>query len=661
MSLIKKTITCNINYEHNVWKTDSRNLAQQNLKLSEEILRLRDELGKYRKANQELNEELETLKGVISVQTKLNEEQGRGHTNEKERNTSDASDSESESFEIEDDYDEDALPNVRGKYKASTLRGKKVDGKTTKTTTKPTHRRTKSGGGSKDRFEISSETSTPRTIKPEDKGKDKTKVPVPEIQVPRKSDADEANNTDKPDSGRSNKNNKISQEKVLSDSQSSAVSDSIKALSVSAVGDYEILEEGPDGSKSPRLTKKEKKLQNEHPAIFDENTVLDILCGLGITSSRQFDDSENAVLIPEDYSYSYQFKVRRRSNELLKFKDFAPKVFHQIRKQCGVSEADLLVSFRYDNLTTIKGAGKSGAFFIFTNDKRFMLKTATKEERDFLWQLLPYYLQYLRKYEHTLLPRFLGVYSMKHEGIGGVVRFVVMNNVFYSPYKPIETYDLKGSTVGRTAGNVEKKGTILKDLDIKRKLHLPPNLKGRFLDQLRRDSAFLAEHNVMDYSLLVGVYYETEENKESDNKARVDFAQNNPGDLSGCRTIFQAIEGGMEGFNPAENRKELYFTGIIDILQRYKLRKKLEHLFKSIPFKGDELSVVEPSFYAKRFWEFMSNNVVDTEGDATLVGSNSNFTSRRESDSEEDSVIEKEIKSSKDKKKDKTRTRSDSA
>lgn len=160
MSLIKKTITCNINYEHNVWKTDSRNLAQQNLKLSEEILRLRDELSKYRKANQELNEELETLKGVISVQTKLNEEQERGHINEKQRSTSDASDSESESFEIEDDYDEDALPNVRGKYKASTLRGKKdkTDGKTTTkpVATKPTHRRSKSGGGSKDRSEISS-------------------------------------------------------------------------------------------------------------------------------------------------------------------------------------------------------------------------------------------------------------------------------------------------------------------------------------------------------------------------------------------------------------------------------------------------------------------------------------------------------------------------
>jgi hypothetical protein len=51
---------------------------------------------------------------------------------------------------------------------------------------------------------------------------------------------------------------------------------------------------------------------DDHPHIFDENTVLDILCGLGITSSRQFDDSaDGSVLIPKDFSYSYQFKVRR--------------------------------------------------------------------------------------------------------------------------------------------------------------------------------------------------------------------------------------------------------------------------------------------------------------------------------------------------------------
>lgn len=53
-------------------------------------------------------------------------------------------------------------------------------------------------------------------------------------------------------------------------------------------------------------------------------------------------------------------------DQLLKFKDFAPKVFHQIRKVFNVSESELLFSFRYDNLDAFKGAGKSGAFFIFT-------------------------------------------------------------------------------------------------------------------------------------------------------------------------------------------------------------------------------------------------------------------------------------------------------
>jgi len=72
-------------------------------------------------------------------------------------------------------------------------------------------------------------------MKPEDKnGKEKIKVPVLEIQVPRKADGGDEP-VEKPDSGRGNKN-KVSQDKPLTESQSSAVSDSIKALSVSAVG-----------------------------------------------------------------------------------------------------------------------------------------------------------------------------------------------------------------------------------------------------------------------------------------------------------------------------------------------------------------------------------------------------------------------------------------
>lgn len=35
---------------------------------------------------------------------------------------------------------------------------------------------------------------------------------------------------------------------------------------------------------------------------------------------------------------------------------------------------------------------------------------------------------------------------MKHEGIGGVTRFVIMNNIFNSPLEPVEKFDLKAWT-----------------------------------------------------------------------------------------------------------------------------------------------------------------------------------------------------------------------
>lgn len=109
-------------------------------------------------------------------------------------------------------------------------------------------------------------------------------------------------------------------------------------------------------------------------------------------------------------------------------------------------------------MIAVKGEGKSGAFLLITKDhryffcdgcrcsqNRFILKTATMEERDYLWEILPYYLQHVKNCKDTLLPRILCVFSMKHEGIGGVTRFFIMNNVFNSNiyYDPIEKFDLK--------------------------------------------------------------------------------------------------------------------------------------------------------------------------------------------------------------------------
>ncbi|CAG2219387.1 PIP5K [Mytilus edulis] len=66
--------------------------------------------------------------------------------------------------------------------------------------------------------------------------------------------------------------------------------------------------------------------------------------------------------------------------------------------------------------------------------------------------------------------------------------------------------------------------------------------------------------------------------------------------------------GGIPAKN-AKGERLLIFLGIIDILQSYRLKKKLEHTMKSIVIDGDSISVHRPSFYCQRFQDFMSKRV----------------------------------------------------
>jgi 1-phosphatidylinositol-4-phosphate 5-kinase len=350
-----------------------------------------------------------------------------------------------------------------------------------------------------------------------------------------------------------------------------------------------------DGDKEPR-------------PIFDDETVLDIITGLEVTINQKNWDVSSSDLFPKDYTYWFQFKVRRENHPLLKFKDFAPKVFSKIRAHFGISDKQYLNSFQYDNIKAIKGEGKSGAFFIFTKDKQFILKTATEEERNFLWQILPHYWRYISKNPDTLLPRFYGVYSMKHEGPGGVTRFIIMNNLFNTPYEPVEIYDLKGSTVGRfTTPKQRKEGVILKDVDIKneeRKLFLADDYCRKFVRILKRDTNFLAEHNVMDYSLLLGIHYETPDNIQK-TKDNLNKLNNQKLILSAYKNCFQNDFGGTQVTRPTDNVKEIYYIGIIDILVQYENFKRAENILKKVVYYKEEASVIHPKHYANRFFSFI--------------------------------------------------------
>ncbi|KAG4945334.1 hypothetical protein AAZX31_15G044600 [Glycine max] len=51
------------------------------------------------------------------------------------------------------------------------------------------------------------------------------------------------------------------------------------------------------------------------------------------------------------------------------------------------------------------------------------------------------------------------------------------------------------------------------------------------------------------------------------------------------------------------------YMGVIDILQNYNLRKKIEHAYKSLQFDPMTISVVEPKIYDERFIKFLEEKV----------------------------------------------------
>eukprot|EP01083_Nonionella_stella_P238297 835124_1 len=75
---------------------------------------------------------------------------------------------------------------------------------------------------------------------------------------------------------------------------------------------------------------------------------------------------------------------------------------------------------------------------------------------------------------------------------GVTAYFVVMENVFAARLKPTEMYDLKGSWVGRVTAHGLLDGSTMKDSDLKRHIILNDEQRRAVLHQLSRDTQFLS-------------------------------------------------------------------------------------------------------------------------------------------------------------------------
>ncbi|KAK5647205.1 hypothetical protein RI129_002097 [Pyrocoelia pectoralis] len=349
-----------------------------------------------------------------------------------------------------------------------------------------------------------------------------------------------------------------------------------------------------------------------------------------------------------------------------KFKNYAPIAFRYFRELFGIQPDDFLMSMCSCPLRELSNPGASGSIFYLTDDDEFIIKTVQHKEGEFLQKLLAGYYMNLNQNPRTLLPKFFGLYCYQCNSKN--IRLVIMNNLLPSWVRMHQKYDLKGSTYKRKASKSErqKRSPTYKDLDFME--HHPEGILmeadtyAALVKTIQRDCRVLESFKIMDYSLLVGIHNLDQAQREKleqksivaklgeenyDAEAETDFSAalvNNERErekedrlgaaalnrtrsinrqrLVAHSTAMESIQAESEpideeddvppGGIPARNAKGerlLLFVGLIDILQSYRLKKKLEHTWKSMIHDGDTVSVHRPSFYAQRFQEFMAKQV----------------------------------------------------
>ena len=247
-------------------------------------------------------------------------------------------------------------------------------------------------------------------------------------------------------------------------------------------------------------------------------TAYNMLTGIRFTVSRT-NAKIDRDLTDQDFDARHKFSFDITGNELtpsakydFKFKDYAPWVFRHLRTKFKLDPADYLISLTSKYILSELGSpGKSGSFFYFSRDYKYIIKTIHHAEHKLLRKILRDYYSHIEKNPNTLISQFYGLHRVKIP-YGRKIHFVVMNNLF-PPHRDIhQTFDLKGSTIGRDfkEDNLAKNPrATLKDLNwLRRNNHLEfgPQKKHLFIEQMEKDVSLLKRLKIMDYSLLVGIH-----------------------------------------------------------------------------------------------------------------------------------------------------------
>jgi len=293
----------------------------------------------------------------------------------------------------------------------------------------------------------------------------------------------------------------------------------------------------------------------------------------------------------------------------VRFVATAPREFGAMRDGAGVDFERLQLSIESIEHAGggLKG-GASGAFLFPSQDGQLVVKTLSSEEAAALRKLAPSFARHFHDQPASYINRFLGQFSMYL--YGRTIHFVVLRSAFHlhGDVSPAVRYDLKGSWVNRTG----KPGqSVLKDNDLRRDglrrvraslddcekipIKLPAAQYAKLIARLEADTAFLRDLNLMDYSLLLGVF-------DSPPPAAAISGQPKGAE----ETVLQHGGGVM-------------LLGVIDVLQAWTCEKVGERCLKTY-VKGDKpqgISAAPAGEYQQRFMSFVAEVFAPDESPAS--------------------------------------------
>ena len=367
--------------------------------------------------------------------------------------------------------------------------------------------------------------------------------------------------------------------------------------------------------------------------------------------------------------------------------EYAPKFFAYLRNLENINLDEMVESFlpKNNKQGISKSQGKSGSFFISTDDNYYMVKTLRSDEFDLIRHtFLNHYVQYLTHNPNSLLCRIYGMYNVILSQ-GDEILIIVMRNVI-GDFKDniIAKYDLKGSTANRKSNfDMEKSdSSTMKDLNFNEYEHgimiNRENIR-KFRKITKADSSFLCRLELMDYSVflvkltlskneIIDIFGEEIRNKQDKDfnelmvcksikptfmgdeiNLNYDSDENNLKISEELKTI-NSIKGAGKIYNikhykqylfPSLNPGNAYILAIIDYFQIFNFYKYVESGIKTKFSKNAEgVSCVDPKTYSKRFIKYFEKltDIKQFFKDNKMDQSNYNYNENDENDNIENNA-----------------------